>query len=119
MAGAFGLASLGCKTMKILLLLPTLVFAMLTGCGSDPMSNDDFIAEVAQCEANGYAARTLTSGWDGDRTGVQCYTPHVFKPRTTEFKLADGTRCDMFSTSPDNSRRAGASGASSDWDSAE
>ncbi|MHA1287421.1 MAG: hypothetical protein ACTSPB_08460 [Candidatus Thorarchaeota archaeon] len=90
------------------------VVLLLAGC-SGPMSNEDFILETAKCEANGFAARALTSGWDGDRTGVQCYTPRVFKPTFTEFKLEDGTQCIMFSTSPDTSRRAGSSGVSCDW----
>lgn len=93
------------------------IVLLLAGCGSDPMSNEDFIAEVAQCEANGYKARTLTSSWDSDRTGVQCYTPIVIKPTVTELILEDGTRCAIFSSRSSHSTRAGFSGASCDWNS--
>ena len=89
---------------------------LITGCSSEPMSNEDFIAEVARCEANGYKSRTVTSTMDGTRTGVQCYVP--YKPTPIEFKLDDGTRCIMISAPPATSRRAGASGISCNWDSA-
>ena len=106
--------------INITLKIAILIIASLTfvACGSDTMSNEDYIAEVAQCEANGYKARTLTSTWDGDRTGVECYTPssQILSENLTviEHTLADGTRCVIFKTAG-GGYRAGFSGASCDW----
>ena len=43
----------------------------------------------------------------------------VFTPNVKEFQLTDGTRCVMFSTRHSHSQRAGSSGVSCDWYSAE
>ena len=110
--------------INITLKIAVLIVAALTfaACGSDQMSNEDYIAEVAQCEANGYKARTLTSTWDGDRTGVECYTStsqRLSESLTViEHTLDDGTRCVIFKTAG-GGYRAGFSGASCDWEKSE
>ena len=50
-----------------------------------------------------------------DRSNQEPTVVPVFTPHVTEFVLEDGTRCVMFSTVPETSARAGASGASCDW----
>ncbi len=99
--------------MKYTLLI--LISFMFVGCSSEPMPNEDFISETANCEANGFASRTIKSSWDSEVIGVQCYAPRKFQPHQTEFILTDGTRCVMVSTPPATSRRAGSSGISCDW----
>jgi len=51
----------------------------------------------------------------GPSVGEAPKATYVFTPTVVEFYLEDGTRCVMFSTVPDTSARAGASGASCDW----
>ena len=108
--------------INITLKIAVLIVAALTfvACGDARMTNEDYIAEVAQCEANGYRARTISSSWDGDRTGVECYTPKsqsVSESLTVlEHTLDDGTRCVIFRTDGGSSMlRADFSGASCDW----
>ena len=66
-----------------------LALLIMSGCDSKPMSNEDFIADSAMCEANGYVPRTVRSTWDSDITGVECVPKRTFKPKITEFTLDD------------------------------